>query len=161
MTRGSTGPALTGLKPHLLACSRLHVSPGEHSQALTRVHLCSGTIVISEPSYRIFLHKLVLDPEPQLHRTADLQGPEPRSEGKQDHYVFVAWAPDGSAGILQYNITDDEDERGLEFSEDSCFEVSCAAATPSLCSCPWDHVCRQSTAAKSACTYHLIVLAAP
>ena len=76
MTRGSTGPALTGLKPHLLACSRLHVSPGEHSQALTRVHLCSGTIVISEPSYRIFLHKLVLDPEPQLHRTADLQGPE-------------------------------------------------------------------------------------
>ena len=152
MTRGSTGPALTGPKPHLLACSKLHVSPGDHSQALIRVHWCSGAILISEPSHRIFLHKLVLDPEPQLHRTADLQGPEPWSEGKQDHYFSVAWAPDGSAVTLQYNTTDAEDQRGLEFSEDSCLEVSCAAATPSLCSCQWDGVCRQSTAAKSACS---------
>ena len=96
--------------------------------------MCSGTILISEANYRIFLHELVLDPEPQLHLIADLQGPEPWSEGKQDQYVFAAWAPDGSAVLLQYNITDYEDKRGLEFSEDSCFEVSCLAATPQFCS---------------------------
>ena len=58
----------------------------------------------------MWLHKVVLCPEPALQEVASLPSPEPFSPNKELHGVTAVWAPDGGAVLLQYNIRDAGDD---------------------------------------------------
>ena len=84
--------------------------------------MTAGTLIISGLAFRLYLHSLVLSPEPQLQQLADLPSPEPLTGGKTDQTVTAIWASDSSAVLLQYTIRDFSDAR-TEFNENSFFEV--------------------------------------
>ena len=82
-------------------------------------------LVLSGLAFRLYLHRLVLSPEPQLQQTADLPSPERLTGGRTDQSVTAIWASDSSAVLLQYTIRDFCDVRA-EFNENSFFEVRSA-----------------------------------
>ena len=79
-------------------------------------------MLISELDYKLYLHKLVFEPDLDLIQIACFDCPEPATEDTEDHTVSAIWAPAGSAVLLRYLIRDYSDDRA-EFNESGFFVV--------------------------------------
>ena len=78
---------------------------------------------MTELSSQLHLHELQLTPELGLHKVASLPCPELGCKPGQLQQQSAAWAPDDSALLLRYHVTDQADSRGS-------FEVRSAASWP-------------------------------